>query len=1091
LGTKPNTVPPDQDQRDIIRSELGTTLLVEAAAGTGKTTGMVSRMVNLLAEGKCPVDTLAAVTFTRKAAAELRSRFQIELEKACRDAEPSSRYLLRTALDGMERCFIGTIHSFCARMLRERPVEAGVDLEFEEVDDMEDNVLRSRAWAAYVNSLYAAKDPILDELEDLGVEIGQLGHTFQKMADYLDVDEWPATRVRAPDVTHAKSALADLVRYMEQAAAAFPESPGTDALMPKYRIIPLMFRQARRRGRTFEIMNILAQFKQIKPVFKCWPHGRKQADSEVARWDEFRTTVAEPLVKAWREYRYEPLLRAILPAMKVYEDLRRDAGKLNYQDLLIKTAGLLREGSTSRVRDYFRKRFTHLLVDEFQDTDPVQAEVIMLLTAENTDETDWRKCRPVPGSLFVVGDPKQSIYRFRRADIVTYNQVKEIIQRNGGKVVTLTANFRTTRPIIDWVNKTFENEFQKHSADCSPDYVPLAAVRDDDSGRDLSGIRSVRIPKTCKSSAQIGEYEGTLIARSIRYGLDRGFKIPRSPSEIEAGVPEEVQPCDFLIVTPKTGNLHVYSRKLEELRIPHQVTGGTSLNQVRELKLLHSLVTAVTQPENPVALVAVLRGDLFGISDPDLFEFRRAGGTFSFSSPIPESLDSSAAEQFSDAFQRLNEYALWMTRYPPVSAFERIAADMGLPARAASSPGGDAQAGSFLKALELIRGAQRERWSIADLVEYLGKLVAEDEAHDAIPASPPEGSVARLMNLHKVKGLEAPVVFLADPTGKRKHPAELYVDRTADKVRGYVAIEGTLTGSGRTVALGHPQRWEEYSAIEDEFQSAEELRLLYVAATRAGCGLTVTVRQSYANLDPWAFFDSYLDRSRPLMDPGLQTAPSTEQVRLTGGDVAVASDLIQERLRNATMRTYDVAAAKATSIQRGEFTYTLGEHGTEWGTVIHLLLEAAMSDANSDIRALAESVIADQGLDPSLAGEATATVESVIQSDLWKRAGASRHRLVEVPFQKLVPGDGEDGAPDTILRGVIDLAFKESEGWVIVDYKSDRVQEGKVHQLVDLYTPQVQSYADAWGETTGQDVSEVGLYFTHVRKYVTVPVRER
>jgi ATP-dependent helicase/nuclease subunit A len=492
-----------------------------------------------------------------------------------------------------------------------------------------------------------------------------------------------------------------------------------------------------------------------------------------------------------------------------------------------------------------------------------------------------------------------------------------------------------------------------------------------------------------------------------------------------------------------------------------------------------------------VALVAVLRGDLFGISDPDLFAFTRAGGNFSFSSPIPENLDSSTAEQFSDAFTRLEQYARRLTHYPPVSAFERIAADMGLPARAASSPGGDAQAGSFLKALELIRGAQRERWSIADLVEYLGKLVAQDEAHDAIPASPPEGSVARLMNLHKVKGLEAPVVFLADPTGKRKHPAGLYVDRTADKVRGYVAIEGSLTGSGRTVALAHPQRWEEFSAIEEEFQSAEELRLLYVAATRAGCGLTVTVRQSYANMDPWHFFDTYLDGTRALVDPGPQTVLSTQQVRLTGGDVAVASELIQERLRNATTRTYDVAAAKASSVQRGEFTYTLGEHGTEWGTVIHLLLEAAMSDANADIRALAESVITDQGLDVALAEEATATVESVIQSDVWRRAQASQHRLVEVPFQKLVPGDGDAGATDTILRGVIDLAFEEPEGWVIVDYKSDRVPEGKIRQLVDVYTPQVRSYADAWEEITGQTVSEVGLYFTHVRKYVTVPVRER
>ncbi|MFH1116144.1 MAG: UvrD-helicase domain-containing protein [Pseudomonadota bacterium] len=1091
MRTKPRIVPPDEDQRNIIRLDLDTTLLVEAAAGTGKTTGMVSRMVNLLAEGKCLVDTLAAVTFTRKAAAELRARFQVDLEKACRDAEPSSHARLRTALDGMERCFIGTIHSFCARMLRERPVEAGVDLDFQEMDDDEDEALRAGAWAAYVNGLYASDDPILEELEELGVEIGQLSRTFQRMGNYLDVDEWPASRVPEPDVTDAREALAELVRHMEQEAATFPESTGTDPLMPKYRIIPMMFRQARRRGRTFEIMEILAQFKEVKPTLKCWTYGKKQALTELALWDDFRTSTAEPLVKAWREYRYEPLLRAILPAMKIYGEMRRDAGKLNYQDLLIEAAGLLRNGAASGVRDYFRRRFTHILVDEFQDTDPVQAEVIMLLAAENMDETDWRKCRPVPGSLFVVGDPKQSIYRFRRADIVTYNQVKEIIQRNGGKVVTLSANFRTTRPIIDWVNKTFENEFGNQSADCSPDYVPLAAVREDDSGKELTGIRSIRIPKDFKSSRQSVEYEGALIAATIRYWLDQGFKIPRSPSEIEAGVSEEVQPGDFLIVTPKTGNLHVYSRRLEELGIPHQVTGGKSLNQVRELRLLHTLLTAVTRPDNPPALVAVLRGELFGISDPDLFAFTRSGGRFSFSSPVPESLDSSTAEQFSDAFKRLNQYALWMTRYPAVCAFERIAQDMGLPARAASSAGGDVQAGSFLKAFELIRGAQRDFWSVADLVEYLGKLVDEDEKHDAVPAVPPQGSVVRLMNLHKVKGLEAPVVFLADPTGKKDYPAELYVDRSADKVRGYAAIECTVTGTGRILLAAHPPRWDEYSEIEERFRKAEELRLLYVAATRAGCGLTVPVRPTYKNRDPWAFFDPHVDKAPSLVNPGIGKPPLTQQETLSRQDVAAAGEQIAERVRNAAMQTYEVAAAKASSIQRGRFTHTLGEHGTEWGTVIHLLLETAMSDPDADIRPLAESVIADQGLDLSLTQEATATVESVMGSDLWKRAARSPHRLLEVPFQRLVPGGKDSAATDTILRGVIDLAFEEPDGWVIVDYKSDRVPEGKVQQLVDLYGPQVLGYADAWREITGRHVSEAGLYFTYARTYVTVPVKQQ
>ena len=135
------------------------------------------------------------------------------------------------------------------------------------------------------------------------------------------------------------------------------------------------------------------------------------------------------------------MIRALRPAMEVYDRRRKEAGGLNFQDLLMKAAALLRDKPV--IRRYFRGRFTHVLVDEFQDTDPIQAEVMLLLTADNADEQDWRQCRPVPGSLFVVGDPKQSIYRFRRADIVIYTQVKEIILASGGVVVPLTANFRT------------------------------------------------------------------------------------------------------------------------------------------------------------------------------------------------------------------------------------------------------------------------------------------------------------------------------------------------------------------------------------------------------------------------------------------------------------------------------------------------------------------------------------------------------------------------------------------------------------------------------------------------------------------------
>lgn len=1077
--------PPDQEQRRAILTDLDSTILVEAAAGTGKTTSMVGRMVNLLAAGKCSVETMAAVTFTRKAAAELRSRFQIELEKAQRDPDPSRRLRLGDALSRLESCFIGTIHSLCARMLRERPVEAGVSMDFQEIDQVEDLALRSQAWHEYVSGLYAAGDPILTELDDLGVEIGRLGTAFLDIADFPDVQDWPAVNVPLPDLGPARAALEALAEHVEQILPTLPEDPGNDGLMPRYRRIPLLVRQVKRGSRISDFMEVLAEFKAVKVVKKNWPGRGAQAEQEMKRWDSFRATYAEPLLKAWREHRYEPLLRAIRLALPFYERLRMREGKLSYQDLLVKSADMLRAQSNKNVREHFRGRFTHLLVDEFQDTDPVQAEVVMLLASQDLSETDWRRCTPVPGSLFVVGDPKQSIYRFRRADIVTYNQVKDIIRNSGGKVIHLTGNFRTTPGLASWINHTFQEEFDQLPVECSPRYVGLVAVRSHDGGSELSGLSSIAVPKDCSNKAAIGEYDADFIARYIRDALDRGKKVARSDFESSP----EAKPEDFLIVTRNKENLGLYSRKLQELRIPHQVTGGKALNQVRELGLLHTCLTAVTRPDDALALVAVLRGELFGISDAALFAFKQSGGSFTFHAPIPDDLPSSAAEAFKDAFDRLRRYSHWMRSLPAISAVERIVGDLGLQARAAAGQGGDILSGSLAKAIELLRVTASQAWSASQIVDYLGRLVQEDEAHDSISARAYSESAVRLMNLHKVKGLEAPVVFLADPTGNRLHTPELYVDRSGDRVLGYLAVHGTDKGSNRRVLLAQPLGWEHFADAEARFQKAEELRLLYVAATRAGCGLTVSLRGSYPGRSPWTFFQSRLTKAPQLEDPGSRIPRQTDSVPIARDAALQAASEIGKRWSHCVEKTYEVVSVKGLTVKKGRAIVSHGEHGTEWGSILHTLLQAAMLDGNADLSALAQAALTEQGLSTDLVHDAIEEVQAVMQSETWLRAKGAQKRLVEAPYQLLVPAAKDRTTGPTILRGVIDLAFKEPAGWVVVDYKSDRISPDHTEALVESYAPQVASYARAWTEITGEIVHEAGLYFTHLRKYV--PVMQR
>ena len=906
--SKPYPPPPDQPQRDLITGELGRSMLVEAAAGTGKTTSMVDRMIALIEQGKCGVGELAAVTFTRKAAAELRGRFQIALEKRARTAAGAAQRRVADAVGRVEQCFVGTIHSFCGRLLRERPVEAGVDVAFSELEDDADARLRQQAWDEHVATLHATEAPILAELDTLGLGIGQLAQTFiHHYADYPDVDEWPTPPAPRPDVEGAAEALADYVADMEDLLPIFPPDPGTDNLMPRYRRVVLMARQVDFR-RMAELASVLQACNASDGItMKYWPDCHL-ARAERGRWNEFRELIVVPFLTALRACRYEPALRAIRPAVDIYDRLRAAAGALNFNDLLLRAARLLRE--QPHVRRYFRKRFTHLLVDEFQDTDPLQAEVMMLLTATDAAERHWRACQPVPGSLFVVGDPKQSIYRFRRADIVTYNQVKDIIEATGGLVVQLSANFRCVKPIVDWVNGAFAPAFPAEATPQSPEYVALQVGRTEPPADGCPGVVRLDVPDEYGNQDVIADYEADFIARTIRRRVDGG-----------------ASPGDFLIIARVKARLSVYARALQKLGVPHQVTGGTALNELAELRLLRTCLAAVVQPQNPVALVAALRSPLFGISDPALYAFRRAGGEFAFQSAVPETLGEAVRELFVEAFERLCTYDRWLGALPPVTAIEKVATDVGLPVLACSAPGGDVQAGSLGKAIELLRTAYRSMWTAAELLEHLGQLVEREQAYDGIPARHRRTPVVRLMNLHKVKGLEAPAVFLADPSGESEHAVQLHIDRSGDTARGYLAVFGERRGKGAPPLLAHPPGWDALAVAEGEFEEAEKKRLLYVAATRARDQLVVSQRANSNKSNPWGFFAGHLD-DPPLSDPGEQAPPKGEVVTLTTHDVQEARARIRTRWTETSRPTYAVGAAKQLSVEKVPFRPGSGSRST-------------------------------------------------------------------------------------------------------------------------------------------------------------------
>ena len=314
--------PPDHAQRRRIAEDLGTCLLVEAAAGTGKTTSLVGRMIALIREGICDIEHLAAVTFTRKAAAELRARFQLELERTAQVADGAGQARLADALAKLNRCYVGTIHSFCAKLLRERPIEAGVDLAFRELEEAEDELLRASAWSEFVAGLFTEDDVTLDELSDLGLKIAQLRPTFLAFAEYPDVDAWPTGEVELGDLSGAVRELKSYLAHMATLADTFPPDRGTDTLMTAYERLVRLARH-RNLDRPADLLELLEACKpNQKTTQKYWPGGAKQGKAESERWVAFATGVAQPLVERWRQKRYALVIRVMQRAVAAYDRVR-------------------------------------------------------------------------------------------------------------------------------------------------------------------------------------------------------------------------------------------------------------------------------------------------------------------------------------------------------------------------------------------------------------------------------------------------------------------------------------------------------------------------------------------------------------------------------------------------------------------------------------------------------------------------------------------------------------------------------------------------------------------------------------------------
>ncbi|HUF17578.1 MAG TPA: UvrD-helicase domain-containing protein [Thermoanaerobaculia bacterium] len=1054
----------DELVRRAITEELGTTFLVEAAAGTGKTTSLVSRMVSLVREGVAAVDTIAAITFTVKAAAQLRQRFQETLEKARPGSSTEEQRRIDDAIASLDRCFIGTTHAFCARLLRERPVEAGLDPEFTEVDAVEILLLANDFWDRYVEKISLAGLPALDELRACGVNLNELRQGFVDLIEYPDV-EIVSTETPRPDLSYVHRRLSDLLGEIEPHLPSASDGHKQDNF-------EVLVRELLQKRRTVddrdpaELVNFLeaADHRSRRPTQRNWPDGQvAKAFGESYR--DFVVTVLGPALTRWREHTHWVAFGILRPALEEFAAERRQTGRLSFQDLLMCARDLLR--SHAHVRAYFQRRFTHLLVDEFQDTDPIQAEVMFFLTGEKRDEKDWRKLRPRPGSLFIVGDPKQSIYRFRRADITTYLQVKDQITATDGKVVALVSNFRSNRVVCDWVNDTVGPLFEAAdvAAGRQAQYSPLAATYE---AGISSGVYHLETPQQRNDDAAASE--AMCLAAWIKGSVENGTEIE------ENGKRRQLMWKDVMLVSWSRLRLDIYADMLERAAIPCEVAGSRGFARGEELRALVPLLRSLVDPDDQVSLVAFLRGPFCGVDDQALYDFVATGGRFRWlrKSEIP-GLD----RRIERAFATLREAWKESRELPPAATVARLVERLGIAARAAAGERGGTRSGNLLKTISIARSASAEGASLAAIVDHL-ELILEGSDIAEMDIDPDKENAVRLMNLHQVKGLEAPVVFLIDPSPPWEPGSRLFIDRAGDQSRGFFTLSKKFGRS--TKVLAQPPDWQGMAALDAQFDSAEKRRLLYVAATRAMSMLVVGSQPLPQGLKgAWGSLVGKLKDPLAIPEelPGMASG-SVEVAEPANFEAAMRS-IAQDRER-AKSETYSVVPV--TKVAHGDHRQLvrveegLGR-GMSWGRVLHRLLEAMLKDQSLDLRSFAENLLKDEEREPAEIDDVMMTIEALQQSELWKRVLRSEQRMVEVPFAVMTSakeiGLSDDG--NTLLHGAIDLVFLEDGIWHIVDYKTDSIEgAGRLESLVEYYAPQVRAYVRFWSEITRQP-AKGGLFF--------------